>query len=126
MRSQPKGVAATVAEIWSAIKEMPPTMRSLWWMKLFQWYGMMCYWIYIVPSLAKTLYGTSDATSTGFRDAGLLNGKIGGSPMLLPRGKRKYIIQRWLMYGNLSLPLASNLGYCSIFAAVHLLRQAGC
>ena len=38
----------------------------------------MCYWIYIVPSLAKTLYGTSDATSAGFRDAGLLNGKIGG------------------------------------------------
>ena len=48
------------------------------------------------------------------------------SPMLLPRGKRKYIIQRWLIYGNLSLPLARNLGYCSIFAAVHLLRQTGC
>ena len=53
-------------------------MRRLWWMKLFQWYGMMCYWIYIVPSLAKTMYGTADATSTGFRDAGLLNGQIGG------------------------------------------------
>ncbi|OYT93413.1 MAG: MFS transporter [Burkholderiales bacterium PBB3] len=78
MRSQPKGLAATLSEIWSAVKEMPPTMRSLWWMKLFQWYGMMCYWIYIVPALAKTVYGTSDATSAGFRDASLLNGKIGG------------------------------------------------
>ena len=78
MRAQPTGVRATLAEIAVAIKEMPPTMRRLWWMKLFQWYGMMCYWIYIVPALASTMYGTADAASPGFRDAGLLNGQIGG------------------------------------------------
>lgn len=78
MRARPGGVAATLAEIVQAIREMPPTMRRLWWMKLFQWYGMMCYWIYIVPSLAKTMFGTSDPTTAGFRDAGLLNGQIGG------------------------------------------------
>jgi maltose/moltooligosaccharide transporter len=39
---------------------------------------MVCYWIYIVPSLAKTLFHTADASSAGFRDAGLLNGQIGG------------------------------------------------
>jgi maltose/moltooligosaccharide transporter len=53
-------------------------MRRLWWMKLFQWYGMLCYWIYIVPSLAQTLFHTADPASEGFRDAGLLNGQIGG------------------------------------------------
>jgi maltose/moltooligosaccharide transporter len=47
-------------------------------MKLFQWYGMMCYWIYIVPALARTMFDTSDPKSAGFRDAGLLNGQIGG------------------------------------------------
>jgi len=78
MRARPAGVAATLGDIWTALREMPPTMRRLWWMKLFQWYGMMCYWIYIVPSLAKTVFGTADAGSTGFRDAGLLNGQIGG------------------------------------------------
>ena len=78
MRARPGGVAATLAEIVQEIREMPPTMRRLWWMKLFQWYGMMCYWIYIVPSLAKTMYDTSDPTTAGFRDAGLLNGQIGG------------------------------------------------
>jgi maltose/moltooligosaccharide transporter len=78
MRSKPRGALATLAEIWSAVREMPPTMRRLWWMALFQWYGMMCYWIYIVPSLAKTMFGTSDPTSGGFRDASLLNGQIGG------------------------------------------------
>ncbi len=78
LRVRPRGIAATFNDIWVAIKEMPPTMRRLWWMKLFQWYGMMCYWIYIVPALAKTMFGTSDATSVGFRDASLLNGQIGG------------------------------------------------
>ncbi len=77
MRAKPSGIAATLSEIWAAIKEMPPTMRRLWWMKLFQWYGMMCYWIYIVPSLARTMFGTSDAASPGFREADLLNGQIG-------------------------------------------------
>jgi len=78
LRAKPRGVAATFGEIALAFKEMPPVMRRLWWMKLFQWYGMMCYWIYIVPSLAKTMFGTADATSAGFRDASLLNGQIGG------------------------------------------------
>ena len=78
IQSRPKGVAATLGDIVVAFKEMPPVMRRLWWMKLFQWYGMMCYWIYIVPSLAKTMFNTSDPTTEGFRDASLLNGQIGG------------------------------------------------
>ena len=78
LRAKPTGWRATLAEIGEALREMPPTMRQLWWMKLFQWYGMLCYWIYIVPSLAWTLYGTHDASSQGFRDAGLVNGQIGG------------------------------------------------
>ncbi len=78
IRAQPTGMKATLAEIASAIREMPPTMRQLWWMKLFQWYGMLCYWIYIVPALARSIFDTSDPASQGFRDASLLNGQIGG------------------------------------------------
>ena len=76
--AKPTGIKATLAEIVEAVREMPLAMRQLWWMKLFQWYGMMCYWIYIVPSLARAVFDTSDASSQGFRDAGLLNGQIGG------------------------------------------------
>ena len=78
LRARPRGPGATLAEIWAALKDMPETMRQLWWMKLLQWYAMMCYWIYIVPALAQTLFGTSDASAQGFRDAGLVNGQIGG------------------------------------------------
>ncbi len=78
LRARPRGARATLSDIVVAMREMPPTMRRLWWMKLFQWYGMMCYWIYIVPALAKTMFQTADPASTGFRDASLLNGQIGG------------------------------------------------
>jgi maltose/moltooligosaccharide transporter len=78
IRAKPTGMKATLAEIASAIREMPPTMRQLWWMKLFQWYGMLCYWIYIVPALARSVFDTTDPASQGFRDASLLNGQIGG------------------------------------------------
>lgn len=78
LKALPRGVGPALAEIWEALREMPPTMRRLWWMALFQWYGMVCYWIYIVPTLAATIFGTDDAKSAGFRDAALLNGQIGG------------------------------------------------
>ena len=78
LRALPRGLGPALGEIWAAVREMPPTMRRLWWMALFQWYGMMCYWIYIVPALAATVFGTDDPHSAGFREAALLNGQIGG------------------------------------------------
>ncbi|MFZ6718859.1 MFS transporter [Undibacterium sp. Ji49W] len=77
IKKQATGWRATLAEIGQAIKEMPPTMRQLALVKLFQWYAMFCYWQYIMLSLGRTIFGTSDPSSAGFRDAGLLNGQIG-------------------------------------------------
>lgn len=77
IRSQPHGFQHTLGEIFSAIKDMPTTMKQLAWMKLFQWYAMFCYWQYIMLCLAKTIFATSDPASEGFRDAGLLNGQLG-------------------------------------------------
>jgi maltose/moltooligosaccharide transporter len=78
IRRQPRGWTHAFAEIGSAIREMPLAMRQLAVMKLFQWYALFCYWQYIVLSLSKTLFGTTDATSMAFRDASLINGQIGG------------------------------------------------
>jgi maltose/moltooligosaccharide transporter len=74
----PRGLGAALREIADAIREMPTTMRQLALVKLFQWYGMFCYWQYIVLSLSTTLFGTTDQASAGFREAGLINGQIGG------------------------------------------------
>jgi len=78
IRRQPGGWGHTFAEIIAAIREMPVTMRQLAVMKLFQWYALFCYWQYVVLALAKTLFATTDAASAGFREAGLVNGQIGG------------------------------------------------
>ncbi len=71
------GVKAVLADIASAFREMPPTMKQLALVKLFQWYAMFCYWQYITLSLSTTLFGTTDPATEGFRDAALLNGQVG-------------------------------------------------
>jgi len=77
IRRKPQGFMHTLADIGAAIREMPPTMKQLALVKLFQWYAMFCYWQYISLSLASTMFGTTDPASQGFRDAGLLNGQVG-------------------------------------------------
>jgi maltose/moltooligosaccharide transporter len=74
----PKGWGATFVEIGEAFRDMPLTMKQLALVKLFQWYAMFCYWQYIVLSISTTFYQTTEETSQGFRDAGLINGQVGG------------------------------------------------
>jgi maltose/moltooligosaccharide transporter len=74
----PKGAGSVLREVAGAMRDMPSTMKGLAFVKLFQWYAMFCYWQYIVLSLGVTLFQTRDATSAGFREAGLVNGQIGG------------------------------------------------
>lgn len=78
IRRIPKGISHTIKEIVDAIRDMPLTMKQLAVVKLFQWYAMFCYWQYIVLSLSTTFFGTTDKDSTGLREAGLINGQIGG------------------------------------------------
>ena len=74
----PVGWAHTFREIVDAIKDMPLTMKQLALVKLFQWYAMFCYWQYIVLSISTTFFNTTEQSSTGFREAGLINGQVGG------------------------------------------------
>lgn len=78
IRSLPSGWASTLREIWDAIKAMPLTMKQLALVKLFQWYAMFCYWQYIVLAISKSFFRTTDSGTEGFREAGLINGQVGG------------------------------------------------
>jgi maltose/moltooligosaccharide transporter len=78
IKQNPLSIKSVLAEIGSAFVEMPTVMKQLALMMLFQWYAMFCYWQYITHSLAVTFFNTHDANSQGFRDAGLINAKIGG------------------------------------------------
>lgn len=76
--TKPITVSATLKEIWDAIVEMPQAMRKLAVMSLFQWYGMACYWGYVIYSISRSVYNTSDPASEGFRMAVVTNGEVGG------------------------------------------------
>ncbi|WP_043604976.1 MFS transporter [Novosphingobium sp. Rr 2-17] len=78
MRREPMSARSTLRDIGNAIREMPPTMRQLALAMLFQWYAMFCYWQYITFSLARSLHATSDPASSGFREAALATGQLGG------------------------------------------------
>jgi maltose/moltooligosaccharide transporter len=77
IRATPAGWRHTLREIVDAARAMPDTMKQLALVKLFQWYAMVCYWQYITLCLAGTMFGSTDPATPGFRDAGLLNGKLG-------------------------------------------------
>ncbi len=57
------GIGATVREIFTAFKQMPPTMRQLAWVQGFSWLGMYCVFLYFPPAIAHNLFGATDETS---------------------------------------------------------------
>ena len=77
MKAKPFGLMPAIKEVWDAAKDMPPTMKQLAVVYLFQWYALFCYWQYITLAVSRALFGTTDASTTAFRDAGLLTGQMG-------------------------------------------------
>jgi maltose/moltooligosaccharide transporter len=77
MAARPMTVAATLAEIVSAIREMPRPMRQLALAMLCQWYAMFAYWQYVTFAVGRSLYDTTDPASAAFRDATLTTQQAG-------------------------------------------------
>ena len=63
MKAHHSGFAATLREIGSALREMPPTMKQLAWVQLFTWLGLFCMWLYFTPAVARHVFGAPDAQS---------------------------------------------------------------
>jgi len=75
LRAKKGGFGTAFKEIVEAIVEMPPELRKLALVYLFQWYGMVCYWQFVALSIAKSVF---PPTEQGKEDAvgwtGLVNG----------------------------------------------------
>lgn len=83
IKKSPRGIKEVFREIFSALKEMPLTMKLMFPMKFFSWYALFCYWQKITSSLALSVYNTTDGESAGYRSADLLKGKIGATYNLI-------------------------------------------
>ncbi len=62
-KQEKSGLAANVAEILSAVREMPVTMRRLGPVQLFTWLGLYCMWLYFPVAVAHNVFGAKDADS---------------------------------------------------------------
>ena len=54
--------------IWSAIVEMPPAIRRLWWVMLPTWFAMPLLWQYLALSIARHSYGASSPSAPRFAE----------------------------------------------------------
>ena len=63
MQRERRGLAAGAAEIVSAVREMPHTMKQLAAVQFFTWLGLFCMWLFYVPAVARHVFGATDPQS---------------------------------------------------------------
>ena len=85
IRSQSKGIGATVSDIAQAVRVMPIAMHKIGLAFLFQWYAMFIYWQFVSVSVGESVFNAAPGTP-GYQEAagwtGLMNGSYNFVTML--------------------------------------------
>jgi maltose/moltooligosaccharide transporter len=114
-KAQSKGLVIAIKEITKGIFSMPKTMGQLAIVQFFTWVGFYCMWLYSTPAIAQNAYGTIDATSKAYQDAGdwvgvmftVYSGISAVAAFLLPllaqKIRRKYTHMICLIIGGVGL-----------------------
>src|SRR5262245_21243678 len=66
MRREKAGLAAGFAEIITAVREMPRTMRQLAPVQISTWLGLFCMWLFWGPAVARHVFGAFDPKSEAY------------------------------------------------------------
>ena len=61
-----RGMGPLLAEIGTAIREMPATMKQLAVVQVFTWLGLFCMWLFFVPATARHVFGATDPQSPAY------------------------------------------------------------
>jgi len=73
-RESAKGFGHGIAEIIEGLFHMPKTMVQLALVQFFSWIGLFAMWIYTTSAVAANAFGTTDAQSALYQDAGNYTG----------------------------------------------------
>ncbi|MEV4780558.1 MFS transporter [Burkholderia sp. LMU1-1-1.1] len=65
-----KGLGRALTEIFGGFGKMPKTMVQLAAVQFFTWIGLFAMWIYTTNAIGENVYGTTDAQSAAFQQAG--------------------------------------------------------
>ncbi|MFD2574451.1 MFS transporter [Spirosoma soli] len=60
------GVLKAFTEVFHALRDMPTTMKQLWWVKFFTWYGLPLMWQYLSLAISRHAFNAPTAQSPGF------------------------------------------------------------
>ncbi|HLL15737.1 MAG TPA: MFS transporter [Pyrinomonadaceae bacterium] len=66
MKRERRGFGAGLAEIFSALSQMPKTMRQLAPVQICTWLGLFCMWLFYVPAVARHVFGALDPQSEAY------------------------------------------------------------
>jgi maltose/moltooligosaccharide transporter len=69
-RKRARSPAVAVKEIIGGFAKMPKTMVQLAFVQFFTWIALFAMWIYTGTAIADNVWGTRDAQSSAFQDAG--------------------------------------------------------
>jgi len=69
-RQHSRSLSVAIAEIFGGFAKMPKTMVQLAFVQFFTWIALFAMWIYTGSAIADNVFGTRDAQSTAFQDAG--------------------------------------------------------
>ena len=64
--SHKRGAADSIREIFTAIREMPTTMRQLAPVQLLTWLGLFCMWLYFPVAVARNVFGAADQNAVSY------------------------------------------------------------
>ena len=109
------GLANAITEILGGFSKMPKTMVQLALVQFFTWIALFAMWIYTGTAVADNVWGTTNAQSAGYQDAGnwvgimfgVYNGVSALAAFILPifarATSRKVVHTTCLIIGGLSL-----------------------
>jgi maltose/moltooligosaccharide transporter len=69
-RKHARRVTVALAEILGGFTRMPKTMVQLAFVQFFTWIALFAMWIYTGTAIADNVYGTTDAQSAAYQEAG--------------------------------------------------------
>ena len=114
-RAHKKGFGQVIGEILAGFGQMPPTMVQLAVVSFFSWSALFIMWVNMTPAVALSAFGTLDASTKQFQDAGTWVGVMSAvynavsavAAFLLPvlgrRTNRKAVYTGCLIFGGVSL-----------------------
>ena len=99
IRSQSKGLPATVREIAEAVRVMPIGMHKIGLAFLFQWYAMFIYWQFVSVSVAESVFNAAPETP-GYEEAAGWTGLMNGTYNFVTMLSALFLLPLCLRYGG--------------------------